>query len=70
MICIIASSYKEAERWAAGQLLKPDEYFIPTDRQDIIARKDFHVIVVGDGDIPNGYLNDMLNIAWKRGRMK
>lgn len=68
MICIIASNYKEANRWANGQMLLEFEWFYPSSREDIKARKNFVTVVVGEGDIPNGYLNEMLSLAWKHGR--
>lgn len=71
MICIIANSYKSAERWAAGQLLEDREWFYPACLEDLYYRKDFHVIVTPDGaDIPNAYLNKLITLAQRRGRMK
>lgn len=68
MVCLIASSYRDAVRWAKGQMLNDNEWFYPVTKEDIKARKNFITIVVNGGDIPNGYLNEMLMLAWKYGR--
>ncbi len=71
MICIIASNHKAAERWAKSQFLQDEDWFFPTCLEDLYYRKDFHVITTPDGaDIPNAYLNRLVTLAWKRGRMK
>lgn len=70
MICVLAANYREANRWANGQMLLEFEWFYPASKEDIKARKNFVTVVVGEGDIPNGYLNEMLNLAWKHGRQR
>ena len=70
MICIIAESRRKATRWAEGQMLREDEWFYPDERNDLLTRKDFHVIVIDPGDMPNNFLNELLTLAWRRGRMK
>jgi len=68
MICIIAATYKEAERWAAGQHLYEYEWFYPSSKEALTNRKNFHTVVVGEGEIPNAYLNELLKLSWKNGR--
>lgn len=72
MICLIASSKKNAEHWAASQHLMPDEWFWPASAYDIIKRKDFHTILVPNGleHVTNAWINSMLEYAWKYGRQK
>lgn len=70
MICIIASKYKSAERWANSHLLLEFEWFYPTNKEDIRSRKNFQVVVADGDEIPNGYLNEMLTLAWKHGRQR
>lgn len=70
MICILAPTFRSAERWANGQMLKDDEWFYPSSEEALIGRINFHVIVADGGDIPNGYLNRMLSIAWRQGRKR
>lgn len=70
MICVIASSYRAAERWADGMMLQPHEWFYPSSEEALFGRINFHVIVADGAEIPNGYLNRMLNLAWKQGRKK
>lgn len=72
MICIIAGNYLEAERWASGQMLKEDEWFYPSDAEELMKRKDFHVIVVGTAgqNVHSSYFERILNLAKMRGWMK
>lgn len=71
MICIIAGNYFEAERWARGQLLEPDEWFYPNDERDLNGYQNFHVIVTGTAgqNVPASYFNRVLSLAKQRGRM-
>lgn len=70
MICIIAESYRAAERWANGQMLRRDEWFYPASEEDLYSRSNFHVVVDTSSEIPNGYLNRILTVAWKQGRKR
>lgn len=72
MICLIASSRVNAQRWADSQHLKADEWFWPAGAFDIIKRKNFHVILVPHGieHVSNEWINTMLEYGWKYGRMK
>ena len=46
MICLIASSYPKADKWARAQNLDSREWFYVSDESDLIPRHNFHVIVV------------------------
>lgn len=72
MICLISSSRKNAQSWAAGQNLRDDEWFWPSGAFDIIKRKNFHTILVSQGleHVTNDWINTMLEYAWKYGRAK
>lgn len=71
MICIIAGNYFEAETWASGQQLDRQEWFYPTDEQDLYARKDFHVIVIGTAgqNVHPAYFERIYQLAKIRGKM-
>jgi fructose-1-phosphate kinase PfkB-like protein len=71
MICIIAGNYLEAQRWAYGQQLEDSEWFYPAEPQDLFARSNFHVVVVGSAgqNIPPSYFERVFNLAHKRGRI-
>lgn len=72
MIAIIAGTYKEAQTWARGQLLDDEEWFYLSDFDDLIDKRNFHVIVVGTaGDnIPSHYFERLFHLAKRKGRMK
>jgi len=72
MICIIAGNYHEALTFAKGQFLSPEEWFYPTDEDDLLRRKDFHVLVIGTAgqNVPPSYFERVLATAQMRGRMK
>lgn len=71
MICLIAANYKSAKRWAVSQHLEDGEWFSPRHTFDLMRRSNFHTIVVPDGleEMSNTQLNDLLTIAWKRGKI-
>lgn len=71
MICLIAASYKNARRWAISQHLEDNEWFYPKSPFDLYSKNNFHTIVVPDGleEMPNRQLNDLLTVAWKRGKI-
>jgi hypothetical protein len=46
MICLIASSFPKADKWARAQNLKSTEWFYLSDENDLLSRTHFHVIVV------------------------
>lgn len=72
MICLIASSYQFARKFAQSQHLKDDEWFYPNTVSELYNRNPYHVITVIDGieHISNHYLNMMLSAAWREGRKK
>jgi len=72
MICLIASSYVYARRWAQSQHLNDDEWFFPNDITEIYKHKNFHTILVLDGieHVSNQHVNIMLETAWKQGRKR
>lgn len=72
MICILAGNYDEAVRWASGQNLSKDEWFYPSDIEELKYKKDFHVMVVGTAghNVPAAYFEKIYHIAKTRGRLK
>lgn len=72
MICLISGNFLEAKRYAASNLLEDDEWFFPIDENDLLRRKDFHVLVVGSAgmNVPNSYFERVLSLAKQRGRIK
>lgn len=48
MICLIASTYRIAQKFADTQNLYSSEWFYLSDETDITSRQNFHVIVVGE----------------------
>lgn len=71
MICLIAGNALEAEQWASGQNLHPNEWFYPRDEEDLKQRCNFHVIVVGTAgqNTPLSFFNRIYNLALTRGRI-
>lgn len=71
MICLIAGNYDEAETFAAGQNLSAEEWFYPTDVNDISKRSNFHVLVIGTAgqNVPPSYFEKIYQLALKRGRI-
>lgn len=72
MICLIAGTFKDAEKWAKAQNLRIDEWFYAKDVFTIYGRKHFHTIVVSEGidSLTNDQLNRLLTAAWECGRRK
>lgn len=71
MICILASSKLQAERWAAGKLLEDDEWFYAETTMDLMKRKNFHVIITESaGVMPPHLFEKFFALAKARGRMK
>lgn len=71
MICLLAGNYLEASRWARGQLLHESEWFFPYDRNELLTRDNFHVLVIGTAgqNVPSSYFEDILQTARRRGRI-
>ncbi len=72
MICLIAGNFKEAKQYASGQEWKDDEWFYPSDLDELGRRKDFHVLVVGSAgqNVPPAYFEKVYQMAKTRGRIK
>lgn len=72
MICILAGNGLEAYQWARGQNLRDDEWFYPAHPDELIARTNFHVIVVGTAgvNVPTGYFERIYSLAKERGSRK
>lgn len=72
MICLIAGTQRDAEKWARSQNLRADEWFYPNSVFDIYKKKHFHTILVHDGidNLTNDQLNRLLTAAWDCGRRK
>lgn len=72
MICLIAGTRKDAEKWARAQNFRIDEWFYPDSVFDIYKRKNFHTILVHENIdlITNDQLNRLLTTAWECGRRK
>lgn len=73
MICLIAGTRKDAEKWARAQNLRADEWFWPANVFDIYRRSGlFHTILVQDGidHLSNDDLNRLLTAGWECGRKK
>jgi len=45
MICLIASSFYKADKWAKSQNLSQSEWFYAADESDLLSKNNFHVIV-------------------------
>ena len=71
MICIIAGNYQEAETWARGQFLARNEWFYPSDINDLDNHENFHVFVIGTAglNVPSAYFERLYQTAQTRGRI-
>ena len=69
-ICIIAGNYQEALAWAKSQYLQPGDWFFPVDKNDLLKRVNFHVLVVGSAgqNVPASYFEDIYQTALSQGR--
>lgn len=58
--------------WARGQGLSRDEWFFPVDEHQLMARANFHVIVVGTAgeNVTSGYFERIYSLAKQRGRRR
>lgn len=72
MICIIAGDEREAYQWARSQQLNRSEWFFPSDESALMARVNFHVLVVGTAgqNVPASYFNRIYTLAKERGNRK
>jgi len=72
MICLIASSYLFARKWAQSQHLRDEEWFYPNTVSELYNKAPYHVITVVDGieHMTNNYLNMLLTVAWRESKKK
>lgn len=68
-ICIFAPNEEEANKWARSQNLDKNQYFYPHDVNDVLFKKNFHVIVVGIGNISSFAFEKMYNLALEKGKV-
>jgi len=68
MICILANSRLEAERFASSHLLESDEWFSPKNEGELRFREDFHVLIASNMNLPEPLFNKILHLAKERGK--
>lgn len=68
-ICIFAPSEDEANKWARGQNLDKSQYFYPHSIGEIMLKSNFHVIVIGVGNISSSQFESAYNLALERGKV-
>jgi hypothetical protein len=68
-ICIFAASEDEANRWARSQNMTKDQYFYPHSEIDILSRTNFHVVVIGAGNLSSSQFEKAYNLALARGKI-
>ena len=70
-ICIIAESELEAYRWAKGQNLEKNQYFYLYSASDLLFKRNFHVILVGNAgqNTPPDVFEKVYNLALQRGKI-
>jgi len=69
---IFAPSEDEAKKWARSQNLEPEQFFYPHSTGEIKLKSNFHVIVIGVGNISSSEFDNAYNLALecgKRGRI-
>ena len=70
MVCILASSYLNAKRYAFSQMWDDSEWFYPTDISELYSKSNFHVLVTPTAhNIPEIYFNELYELAKRRGRI-
>lgn len=71
VLCLLAGNYSEAIQWAKGQCLDKSEWFYPSDETDLIAKTNFHVLVIGTAgqNVPSSYFERIYNLAVQRGKI-
>lgn len=68
-ICIFAPSEEEAHRWAKSQNLDKNQYFYPHTLPEIQFKSNFHVIVIGVGNLGSSEFEKAYNLALERGKV-
>jgi hypothetical protein len=69
-ICVFAPSEEDANKWARSQNLDKSQYFYPHDVNDILFKKNFHVIVIGIGNLSSSMFEQAYNTALERGKIE
>jgi hypothetical protein len=68
-ICVFAPSEDEANRWAKSQNLDREQYFFPHSTGEIKLKSNFHVIVIGVGNLSSTEFEKAYNLALERGKL-
>ncbi len=68
-ICIFASNEDEATKWARSQLLEKSQWFYPHSTGEIKLKSNFHVIVIGVGNLSSSEFEQAYNLALERGKL-
>jgi len=71
-ICIFAPNEDDANKWARSQNMDKEQYFFPHSTGEIKLKSNFHVIVIGVGNISSSEFDNAYNLALecgKRGRI-
>ena len=70
-LCIIAGNELEAYRWAQSQNLGKDQWFYPNSINELLFKKNFHVITVGSvgENSPPEVFEKLYNLALQRGKI-
>lgn len=68
-LCIFAPNEDEARRWAKSQNLERDQYFYPHSVGELQLKSNFHVIVIGTGNLGSREFERAYNIALERGKV-
>lgn len=70
-ICLIASNELEAYRFARSQNLEKDQYFYPSNINELFFKQNFHVIVVGNvaEKMPSALFEKIYSFALERGKI-
>ena len=70
-ICLLAGNELEAFRWAQSQNLERTQWFYPANINDLLFKKNFHVITLGTvgENTPPDVFEKIYNIALTRGKI-
>ena len=70
-ICLIAENELEAYRWARSQNLDKSQYFYLHSANDLLFKRNFHVITVGAAgqNTPSDIFEKIYNLALERGKI-
>lgn len=71
MIFIIASTYKDAKKWAAMQQLPCGDWFFTLNEDELYRKNGFHTIVLDSAaELPSPLFERLFSLGQKRGRIK